>query len=84
MTKLEFDDINAEAIVQIDTKGDRSSVSTILFKFVSGYVVSQGITQAEANAWSDELKTLASSGNFFCSWTEYIFTGRKPWPSRHP
>jgi len=73
-----FDDVNTEAIVQIDSKYDRSSVSAILLKFVGDYAVSQGISQDEADAWTDDLKALASSGNFFCSWTEFIFTARKP------
>jgi ubiquinone/menaquinone biosynthesis C-methylase UbiE len=72
-----FTNVTIEAIVQIDTKYDRSSVSTILLKFVGDYAISQGITQEEADAWMDDLKILASRGDFFCSWTEYIFTACK-------
>ena len=46
--------------------------------FIADYVVSQGVSQSEADAWADDLKALGSAGNYFCSWTEYIFTADKP------
>ena len=73
-----FEAVETEAIVQIDTQYDRGSVSVILLKFIGDYAISQGTSQDEVDAWMDDLNSLASSGDFFCSWTEYIFTARKP------
>ena len=73
-----FVGVNAEPIVHIETSYDPSSMSTILTKFVGGYVVSQGVSQAEADAWAEELRNLGSSGDYFFSSNEYIFTAQKP------
>jgi hypothetical protein len=40
--------------------------------------VSQGIAQSEADAWADDLRALGSSGDYFFSLNEYIFTAAKP------
>ena len=55
-----------------------SSTGAILVKAISGYVVSQGISQSEADAWSDDLCALGTSGDYFSSWNEYMFTADKP------
>ena len=47
-------------------------------QFVVGYVVSQGVSQGEVDAWADELIALGSSGDYFFSSNEYIFTADKP------
>ena len=70
--------VHAEPIVHIETRYDPSSMSAITSKFVEGYVVSQGVSQAEADAWAEELPLLGSSGDYFFSSNEYIFTGHKP------
>ena len=43
-------------------------------KFVVGYVVSQGVSQREADAWANDLRALGSRGIYFFSLNEYIFT----------
>ena len=73
-----FKNVRAEAIVQAETDYDPSSVSAILMKFVVGYVVSQGVSQGEVDAWEDDLGALGSSGDYFFSSNEYIFTADKP------
>jgi ubiquinone/menaquinone biosynthesis C-methylase UbiE len=73
-----FENVHAEAIVQVETNYDPSSVSAILMQFVAGYVVSQGVSQGEADAWADDLRVLGSSGDYFFSSNEYIFTADKP------
>ncbi len=73
-----FKNVRAEAIVQVETNYDPSSVSATLMKFVIGYVVSQGVSQSEVNAWADDLRSLGSSGDYFFSSNEYIFTADKP------
>src|SRR5262249_45041171 len=69
-----FKNVRAEAVVQLETSYDPSSVSAILMKFVVGYIVSQGVSQSEADAWAEELRALGSSGDYFFSVNEYIFT----------
>jgi ubiquinone/menaquinone biosynthesis C-methylase UbiE len=78
LTDAGFKNVRAEAVVQPETSYDPSSVSAILMKFVIGYVVSQGVSQSEADAWADELRALGSSGEYFFSANEYIFTAEKP------
>ena len=73
-----FKNVRAEAIVQAETDYDPSSVSAILMKFVVGYVVSQGVSQSEVDAWADDLRALGSSGDYFFSSNEYIFTAERP------
>jgi ubiquinone/menaquinone biosynthesis C-methylase UbiE len=73
-----FRNVRAEAIVQTEMSYDPSSVSAVLMKFIAGYVVSQGIPQSEADAWADDLVKLGSSGDYFFSSNEYIFTAYKP------
>jgi SAM-dependent methyltransferase len=78
LTNAGFKNVRAEAVVAVETTYDPSSVSAILMKFVIGYVVSQGITQSEADAWADDLRALGSSSDYFFSLNEYIFTADKP------
>lgn len=73
-----FVDVRAKPIVHIETSCDPTDMSAILTKFVRGYVVSQGVSQAEADAWAEELPNLSSSGDYFFSTNEYIFTAQKP------
>jgi arsenite methyltransferase len=72
-----FKNIRAEPVVHLETHYDPSSVSAILVKFVVGYVVSQGVSQREANAWAEDLRALGSGGTYFFSLNEYIFTAVK-------
>ncbi len=73
-----FKGVRAEAIVQVETSYDPSSVSAILVKVIVGYVMSQGTSQSEADAWADDLRALGLSGDYFFSSNEYIFTADKP------
>ena len=73
-----FENLRAEAIVQLEIEYDPSSVSAILMKFVVGYATSHGISQGEAEAWANDLCELSSRGEYFFSSNEYIFTGIKP------
>ncbi len=78
LTDAGFKNVRAEPVVHVETNYDPTSVSAILIKFVVGYVVSQGVSQSEANAWADDLKALGSSGDYFFNHNEYIFTADKP------
>ena len=78
LTDAGFKNVRAEAVVPVETTYDPSSVSAILMKFVVGYIVSQGISQSEADAWADDLCALSSNGDYFFSANEYIFTADKP------
>jgi len=70
--------VHAEPIVHIELNYDPTSMSAIATKFISGYVVSQGVSQADADAWVEELRDLGSSGDYFFSVNEYMFTAQKP------
>lgn len=72
-----FVGVHAEPIVHIETSYNPNSMSAIMTKFVAGYVVSQGVSQAEADAWAEELPNLGSSGDYFFSSNEYIFTAQR-------
>ena len=72
-----FVDVSAKPVVHIETSYDPSSVSAILMKFVVGYVVSQGISQGEADAWASDLRELGATDHYFFSSNEYIFTAAK-------
>lgn len=73
-----FANVRTEAIVQIDTIYHPGSISAILVKAIRGYAVAQGVSQDEADSWADDLEALGSSGDYFSSWNEYIFTADKP------
>jgi SAM-dependent methyltransferase len=73
-----FVNVNAKPVVQVETSYNPSSVSAILMKFVVGYVVSQGTSQGEADAWANDLRQLGATGHYFFSSNEYIFTADKP------
>jgi arsenite methyltransferase len=73
-----FSDICVEAIVQLETNTDQGSVGSVLMKFVVDYVISQGVSRHEADAWAKELTKLSARGEYFYSSNEYIFTGVKP------
>ena len=72
-----FVNVSSEAVVQLETSYDPSSVSAILMKFVVGYVVSQGISQSEADSWANDLGELGATNHYFFSSNEYIFTAGK-------
>jgi SAM-dependent methyltransferase len=78
LTAAGFKDVRIEPLVHVETTYSPTSMSAILIKFVAGYVTSQGIPDSEATAWADDLRTLGSSGHYFFSSNEYIFTGIKP------
>ncbi len=73
-----FRAIKAEPVVHVETNYDPSSMSAILMKFVVGYVISQGVSQDEADAWVDDLLGRGSSGDYFFNSNEYIFTAQRP------
>ena len=78
LTDAGFQNVRAEGIVHAETDYDPSSMSAILLKFVVGYLVSQGVSQTEVDAWAEDLNSLALSGDYFSSSNEYIFTALKP------
>ena len=73
-----FVNVRAQPVVHVETSYNPSSVSAIITKFVVGYVVSQGISQGEADAWANDLRELGATGHYFFSLNEYIFTADKP------
>ena len=73
-----FVNVSAEPVVHVETSYNPKSVSAILMKFVVGYVVSQGTSQGEADAWANDLCELGATGHYFFSSNEYIFTADKP------
>jgi arsenite methyltransferase len=73
-----FEKVRAEAFVQLELDYDLGSVSGLLMRFIVDYVVSQGFSVEQANAWADDLRKMGSRGEYFFSSTEYIFTGVKP------
>ena len=78
LTDVGFKAVRAEPVVHVETAYDPSSVSAILMTFVVGYAVSQGVSQGEADAWAEELRSLDSSADYFFSYNEYIFTADRP------
>jgi arsenite methyltransferase len=73
-----FKNVRAEPVVHLETSYDPISVSAILMKFVVSYVVTQGVSQSEADAWADDLRAVGARGDYFFSLNEYIFTADKP------
>ena len=73
-----FKAVKAVPVVHVETNYDSSSMSAILMKFVVGYVVSQGVSQDEADAWVDDLLGVGATGEYFFSSNEYIFSAEKP------
>jgi ubiquinone/menaquinone biosynthesis C-methylase UbiE len=73
-----FKNVCIEPFVHIETKYHPSSVSGVLMNLIAGYAVSQGVSQSEADDWAADLKALGSSGDYFYSSNEYIFTAVKP------
>jgi SAM-dependent methyltransferase len=73
-----FVNVRAEPVVHVETSYNPSSVSAIITKYVVGYVVSQGTSQGEADAWASDLRELGATGHYFFSLNEYIFTADKP------
>ena len=73
-----FGSAKAEPVVHVETSYDSSSMSAILMKFMVGYVVSQGVSQNEADAWVADLLILGASGDYFFNSNEYIFTAERP------
>jgi arsenite methyltransferase len=73
-----FKAVKAQPVVHVETNYDPSSMSAMLMKFVVGYVVSQGVSQDEADAWVDDLVGLGATGEYFFSSNEYIFSAEKP------
>jgi len=72
-----FVGVRADPIVHVETIYDPRSMSAIMSQFVSGYAVSQGVPQAEVDAWAEELPRLGKSGEYFFSSNEYIFTAQR-------
>jgi len=77
LTAAGFKDVGVEPLVHVETTYDPASMSAVLTKFVAGYVTSQGIPESEVTAWADDLRALGTSGDYFFSTNEYIFTGTK-------
>ena len=78
LTAAGFTGVGVETLVHVETTYDPASMSAIVIKFVAGYVTSHGIPESEASAWADDLRALGSTGDYFFSSNEYIFTGIKP------
>jgi ubiquinone/menaquinone biosynthesis C-methylase UbiE len=57
---------------------NENTLSHTLIKFVTSFNVSQGVEQAEIDAWVDDLYRLGASGDYFFSSNEYIMVGWKP------
>jgi len=73
-----FMNMRTEPVVHVETNYDPTSVSAILIKFFVGYVVSQGVSQIEADSWADDIKAMGASGDYFFNHNEYIFSADKP------
>lgn len=72
-----FEGIAVRPIVHLESDLVSGSMSDVLMKFVTGYVESQGLSQAETEAWRQDLMQSALQGTYFFSSNEYIFTARK-------
>jgi SAM-dependent methyltransferase len=77
LTDAGFKNVRAEPVVHVETSYAPGSVSAVLMKFVVGYVVSQGVSQNEADEWVEDLRALSASGDYFFNHNEYIFTADK-------
>jgi hypothetical protein len=49
-----------------------------LIEFVRAYNASQGVAEEEIDAWTDDLRRLGATGDYFYSSNEYIMVGWKP------
>jgi arsenite methyltransferase len=73
-----FENITAEPIVHVEMSYEPNSMSAIMIKFITGYVVSQGVSQTVADEWANELRGRTNVGEYFFSSNEYIYTAEKP------
>lgn len=65
-------------IVQFGPTCGKDGFSDILIEFVVGYVVNQGISQEEADAWATDLRKLGAEERYSYADNEYYFLARKP------
>jgi SAM-dependent methyltransferase len=72
-----FKDVKADPLTHTETTFTKGSMSDVLIKFISGYLVSQGISQNDVDDWVNDLYEIGSSGGYFYSSNEYVFTARK-------
>ena len=56
---------------------NENTYSHWLIEFVRAYNVSQGIAEAEIDAWRDDLRRLGAAGDYFYGSYEYIMVGWK-------
>ena len=57
--------------VSNDTRYDATQASYYIAKFVAPFAQEQGISEAEAARWLDDLKTLSDQEEYFYSFTGY-------------
>jgi arsenite methyltransferase len=73
-----FENIRADAIVQLGIDYDPTSVSGVLMESIAAYVTSNGVAQEDVEAWATDLRERAAQGQYFFASNEFIFTGIKP------
>ena len=73
-----FVNVRAEAVPQIEIEYDPSNISAHFIEIYVGYVVSQGVSQSEADAWAADLRALGAADDYFFAATNYIFSADKP------
>jgi SAM-dependent methyltransferase len=67
-----------EVLVQLNAVLDASGYSHGLLDLVHRFVPGRrGVTQAEADAWADDLRALGARGEYFFSLNQYFFLARR-------
>ena len=57
---------------------NENTFSHYLIEFFKGYILLEGVSRDEIDAWADDLYELSASGDYSFSSNEYIMVGIKP------
>src|SRR5262249_6682702 len=68
-----------QVIPLLNTQCDPNTYSCGLMELVARFVVGRrGVTESEAAAWREDLKSMGESGSYFFSLNRYLFLAAKP------
>ena len=66
-----------EAVTSAEIDASEDSMNHYLMQFISPFAVAQGMEKEEVDAWLADLAELNERGDYFYSFTGYIFVGTK-------
>src|SRR5688572_23841855 len=79
LSRLGFALRRCEVLVHLNDVLDANTFSHGLLELVQRFVPGRrGVTQAEADAWAEDLRALGRRGEYFFSLNQYVFVAAKP------